>query len=239
MNATIVVHDNALREDIVRAWFSSYGELQKTLDPSPTISWKERGALLVQGSLFLNATGDAQRGRQRNVRPDTCWLKYIHKSVREEKTNHYAAEIGFIIGEKYVFVDNINQTIGMVKNMMCYLVDIILRPAALPVWDPDLGTHIVDALDVHYLLVQYDVDSLKDKVLFTGFPVGMAPVFTQDRVFTIVLNQGTFKRRMTISQFPLVSAKVCTGHKVQGQTLPNVIVAQMPARDFEWLRLKR
>ena len=210
----IIVPCNDLREDIAREVTRQYGIAQLSSNPDPSLTWRQRGAIVVDMTVHRRNTGSST---SLGDAPASI-TSFIHKVCPEKSLKGMPGQLCFILGETYSFATNICVMRGMAKSMWVTATDLVLSDATAVTWNPVTGMHHVSANDVEMAIVTlqlgdwgdkkiFDLDALKDNP-------GQVPVEPIRDASVSVPVRG-YKMPLQFTQLPLVLVKAMTCHKAQ------------------------
>lgn len=153
----------------------------------------------------------------------------------EHAPDLWPGRLELIIGSQIMVLQNQQTQSGIVNGMMAELVDVVLTSQATVRFEPHLqsmgtggGVHTVDSVNVSALILRYSDIRWRNRNIFETLPPGCFPLtaFTSYRSAKCYVNMHEKRQllNVTMTQFPCSPAFAITGHKVQGQTLDQLIV---------------
>ena len=147
----------------------------------------------------------------------------------------WPGRLELIIGAQVMVLKNQQTQSGIVNGMMAELVDVVLLPTARVRFESHLstagtggGVHTVNYSDVSALILRYCDIKWRERNIFDSLPPGCFPLVCTKSILStkcwINMPGGRQHLNVTQTQFPCSPAFAITGHKVQGQTLDQLIV---------------
>ena len=153
----------------------------------------------------------------------------LHDTVRnmtEKKHEKRPGKFCMMYGGETMITHNINSEYGIVNGCLCQLAKIIFKNTNLiQYWETTDG-HVLPytyASNVELLVFKHLDKEQRKKVFYKGIPGYFSIKSKKRRVKCDWKTNDAIKASTT--QFPCVAAFSITGHKVQGATLKNILVA--------------
>ncbi len=198
-------------------------------------AWRARSALRVRAVLDRS-----KRSTHGALSEDE--LDYVRRrrmpvlAARSDSSLKSEGELDLIIGRPYMILGNLDTTAGITNGTLATLVDIVLSSRAKPFLTPVLrwgekqhsGTqqvHTIAATDVEALVFEHTDSHYRQQRLHSPLPTGHFPI--QIRPDDKLEKITPFPRRrdtVLVKQFLCTPAFAITGHKLQGRTLPSLVV---------------
>ena len=160
---------------------------------------------------------------------------YIRNLPEKRWEFRFAGVLELAIGCEYLYTNNTDVEHGLANGARSVLHDIVLRENAtvrfVQLNGAGGGVHVVSAEDVVALVLKHKGKNYVSKDVYSDLGPGYFPVGTETAPKMVSFkNRGTFK--VHIKQFPLIVGTVTTGHKLQGDTVDALHVADYGRRGY-------
>lgn len=179
--------------------------------------WKSKRALRIDAT--VTAAPKFESKTRATIKAVTEQIRDKFPSVYEP--SHVIGRIRLMIGGPVMVLKNEGTEAGIANGTLSILRNIILHDESEVRFDTQENTHYVEARHVKGLLLEYSNAMWREENPFDldgCFP--LAPKKTP-----VQLSKSKNALKYTVTQLPCCPCFALTGHKVQGATLPNVLVA--------------
>lgn len=182
------------------------------------LNWRSRGVLLVESSLTTSNGSNLL---------SSCQQEFI-RNLNNQKLGCVGSLL-CVMSSSYMVGSNTDVGKGVANGTLCVLKDVVLCSGCSIriVKVGGVEVHAVFSKDVICIIFQHVLDGWKDMSLFKNFPNGCFPVSPLANRIFVYLPGKPEKCGVRVLQFPCVLSLLLTGHKVQGKTLSNVVLASL------------
>jgi hypothetical protein len=194
------------------------GQHRVSAEDAPSQAWTERGQLRI--------VADMEAAAGFHIKT-TMW-PYL-RSLDSTKMKDLEGNLDLYVGRAVANMQGGDVGgRGIAKNSQAVFVHAELKAGAVVTFqetEEGQGIYSVPASQVAYVILKHTTPPWNTRDLFEGAPpscAGMFPVKLVERTCTVKVQNQNFKFKM--KQLPIVALNAVTGHKVQGRTLPNIIV---------------
>ena len=216
----IAVCDNESREKALR--FCERELLRKNpVNLNETNSWRTHGVLVIQAKIRkVEGHHPVQHKHEDYVRN------------LSSKRLSGAGNLFCVLDARYMVTKNQKVSKGVANGTMATLADVVLKEN-VTVRVINISGHFAYAVyaeEVKCLIFKHSLQTWEKDHSFPSLPEGFFPLVVTTKNTTVPLgsNGETFRVKTTL--FPCELATVLTGHKMQGQTVPSVILGNLSAR---------
>ena len=209
-------------------------------------TWRVHGKGVMNnlgGILEIQADITIRKPHKQNGRPAGSAERREICEVPEAKMKDFVMNLVIMVGSKYIITTKTSRPEhGAPKNMPVTVLDVIVDDEQVR-WNHHRNRFVVKAEHVQHVVVQCTLSSTAKNVVFPDYPLPPGVIVVSplsDSVVAKVTHQCKFrgthcidneckrdgkrsKVHMTVNQIPLVSAKVISIHKSEGQTYPDGI----------------
>ena len=225
-NSTFLAYDNIQRVAFTKEWERQILKLIATRDPRP-MSWRDHGRGIIGTGGILAIEGDVEIRKEKKQsgsgKPANSKMRRALGTLAEKKTDNHVLSLVLFVGMKYIFTHKTSRPEhGAPKNMPAYVLDINIDDKHV-VWNEHRKVHVTNAKYVKHVLMISALSPAADVQIFPEFGLPPGVIVVQPNSSTMVLKNNGKNTPITLTQLPLVSAKVITIHKSQGQTFDDGI----------------
>lgn len=213
------MEDNKTRETGLRSCENAILARQASIEIGNK-AWRERGVLLVEAAVRKASSGTAQLSieEQEKIRSIPASKLGVHGNLI------------CVVGASYMVGQNADVAKGIANGTICTLVDVILEnddKITTTVTKEGYHIHTVTATNVKCMIFQHSTKAWQEQLLFNSLPQGCFPVLPVcKKTFHQFGGSGT-RMQVKVTQLPVVLSKIVTGHKLQGQTVSHIVLANL------------
>lgn len=184
--------------------------------------WGRRGVILIEARL------STKKGREGSVltEKEQDRIRKFRQSRLDAVGNLYA-----VIGSPYLVRNNVDVPHGVANGTLATLQNVVLQSDAkirVVHCGGDKFVHAVYADEVKCFVLKHCLGGWKDKTVYSSLPEGCFPLVPTKHSVREKIN-GTYTS-ISVCQLQCVSALVLTGHKIQGQSMDDVILGDLQPR---------